>query len=102
MATEEASSPPNETFPNEARTEENIANGINGDVDEDEDDVQTGSRRQKAGDGAIGQDADEEADDLFGDDDDGELGDLNGPGYVGHSHTRDGSFTDLLRAASAG
>lgn len=101
MAAEQVSSPLDEAFPNEERVAENITNGTNGDLDEDEDDVQTGSRRHKSGDGAVAQDADEEADDLFGDDDDGELGDLDGPGYVESSPTRNGTFTDCAQPAPA-
>lgn len=87
MAAEQVSSPLDEAFPDEERATENAANGVNGDVDEDEDDVQTGSRRQKAGDGAGAQEAEEEADDLFGDDDGSELGELDKPGYVGTART---------------
>lgn len=80
MAAEQVSSPLDDAFPNEDSAADNVTNGLTGDVDEDEDDVQTGSRRRKAGDGAEAQDADENADDLFGDDDGSELGSLGKPG----------------------
>lgn len=84
---EQASSPLEEASPNEERLEGNSVTGTGGGMDE-EDDVQTGSRRHKVGDAAMAQEAEEEADDLFGDDDDGDMGDLGQPGYVWHAHTR--------------
>ncbi|SMQ47026.1 unnamed protein product [Zymoseptoria tritici ST99CH_3D7] len=65
MADAEASSPPlSEAFPDEEAT-----NGVNGHAEEedDEDDVQPKSRRQKPGNGG---DAQPELDDLFGDEED--------------------------------
>lgn len=94
MAAAEVSSPLDEAFPDEEHVESNGANGVNGDLDEDEDDVQTGSRRQKADDGAETQQDEEEADDLFGDDDGSELGELDKPGYVQQSCVRNRASTN--------
>lgn len=93
MAEDQVSSPPDEEFPDEERALNNTTNGV-GDLDGDENDVQTGSRRQKAGDGAGAQEIEEEADDLFGDEDGSDLGELDQPGYVGHSHACIVTFTD--------
>lgn len=80
MATEEVSSPLDDINPGEEQVQNGEANVVNGDLEEDEDDVQTGSRRQKAGDGVGAQQEDEEADDLFGDEDGSDLDNTNDAG----------------------